>query len=234
MTTYSRSDWGARAPKGGPGSLDPSEVEGIALHWPAMKSPLRTPADVKAALRGWQNYHMDGHGWSDIAYQVAVDQDGNRYELRGLRTQSGANGDAAVNQRFGAILLVLAPGEEPSAAMMREARAVIAEHRALFPKSRRVVGHSQIRPEGTACPGPIVQRLINAGAFNTATAPVPEEEDLMAILDEALNANDPKGRAETQNVTVREALIAMVIEASANGAPQTKAYLDNARQSKAG
>jgi hypothetical protein len=165
VTHYTRADWNARPARSGPGALNPRKVVGLAFHWPAMSSPLTSPAAVMAALRSWQAYHMDGHGWSDVAYQVAVDQAGNRYELRGLAIQSGANGDAAVNETYGAVLLILAPGEKPSAAMVTEARQVVAEHRALFPKSTRLVGHGQIRPEPTACPGPAAQAAINAGTF---------------------------------------------------------------------
>jgi hypothetical protein len=179
MTRYSRAEWGARSSRGGPGNLTPSRVEGIALHWPAMSRPLRGFQTVAAALRGWQNYHMDGQGWSDIGYQLAVDQDGNRYDLRGIATQSGANGDTDVNERFGAVLLILAPGEEPTGAMVTEVRNVIADHRRLFPHSRRIVGHSDIRPEATACPGPAVTRGLRAGVFN----PNQTEETDMPLTD---------------------------------------------------
>lgn len=178
MTTYPRAAWGARPSRGGPGPLTPSRVEGIALHWPAMSSPLRTVDAVKAALRNWQSYHMDDQGWSDIGYQVAVDQAGNRYELRGLAIQSGANGGTDVNERFGACLLVLAPGEEPTAEMVTEVRRVVADHRRLFPKSHRIVGHGDIRPEPTTCPGPAVSRGIRAGVFEPAN-----QEDDMAAED---------------------------------------------------
>lgn len=164
MTRYSRAEIGLRPARGGPGPLWPSRVEGIALHWPAMSRPLTTVEAVKNALRGWQAYHLS-KGWSDIGYQVAVDQDGNRYDLRGLATQSGANGDEDVNERFGAVLLILAPGEQPSAAMVAEVRQVIADHRALFPRSTKIVGHSDIRPEPTACPGPAALAAIRAGKF---------------------------------------------------------------------
>ncbi len=160
MTWYHRRDWGARPARPGPGRLDPSKVVGLALHWPAMNKPIRGVPAVLAALRGWQNYHMDTHGWSDIGYQEAIDQDGNVYRLRGIRRQSGANGDQHVNQRYGAILLILAPGETPTPKMLRALRRRIRRHRRLFPKSTQVVGHGQIRPDPTACPGPIVQRLI--------------------------------------------------------------------------
>lgn len=166
MTRYSREDWRARPATGGPGPLNPADVVGIALHWPAMGGPLKNVEDVKAGLRAWQTYHMDTQGWSDIAYQEAVDQQGNVYALRGLRTQPGANGNEDLNERFGALLLVVGPGEEPSQALIKAVRRRIARHRDLFPKSRRIVGHGEIRPGGTACPGPKVQALIGQGIFN--------------------------------------------------------------------
>ena len=174
MTVYDRKDWGARAPRGGPGPLDPDNVIGLAFHWPAMSGRIRTVDDAKAALRAWQNYHMDGRGWSDIAYQVAVDQMGNRYWLRGLRTQSGANGDTDANERYGAVLLLVGPGEGCSEEMVQEVRRVVRDHRRHFPNSRKLVGHGQIRPEPTACPGPAVQSLISGGLFEPDWTPKPK------------------------------------------------------------
>lgn len=165
MTVFSRAAWGARPSRGGPGDLDPARVVGLAFHWPAMTRPLTTVAAVKAALRGWQDYHMDGQGWSDIAYQVAVDQAGNEYTLRGLGTISGANGDSTVNRTHGSLLLILAPGETPTRAMIRTVRRVVKRHRALFPNSTQLVGHTDIRPEPTACPGPAVDAALDAGVF---------------------------------------------------------------------
>lgn len=165
MVYVTRAEWGARPARSGPGQLSASQVEAMVLHWPAMARPLRGVGPVSAALRGWQNFHMDGHGWSDIAYQEAVDQDGNVYGLRGLRTQSAANGDQDVNERYGALLLILAPGEQPSDLMLAMVRQRVEVHRELYPRSRRVVGHSDVRPEPTQCPGPIVLQLAHAGAF---------------------------------------------------------------------
>jgi hypothetical protein len=165
VTIISRAEWGARPAHGGPGPLDPSQVIGLAFHWPAMTKPIRGTANVARALRGWQAYHMDSNGWSDIAYQVAVDQDGNEYELRGLRTTSGANGDGGVNARYGAVLLILAPGEKPSPEMIGTVRRIVARHREFFPKSRLLVGHSDIRAGGTACPGPAVQAALKGRVF---------------------------------------------------------------------
>lgn len=191
MTIISRAEWGARPAHGGPGPLDPSKVIGLAFHWPAMSKPIRGTANVAAALRGWQAYHMDGQGWSDIAYQAAVDQDGNEYELRGLRTTSGANGDSDVNSRYGAVLLILAPGEQPSPEMIGAVRRIVARHREFFPKSRALVGHGDIRPGGTACPGPAVQAALKARVFE------PRSYTRGEAVDGALkNLRDAKGQGE--------------------------------------
>lgn len=166
MTEFiSRDEWGARPPRPGPGRLTPSRVRGVALHWPATRTRLDTIPEVSAALRSWQTYHMETHGWSDIAYQLAVDQRGNVYRLRGLRTQSGANGDTEQNETYGAFLLVLAIGEKPTPAMVAATQRRIARFREVFPKGTRIVGHQDIRPEPTSCPGPAVMGLIHAGRF---------------------------------------------------------------------
>lgn len=166
MTRYRRTEWGARAPEPGPGRADLRAVTGIVLHWPAMAKPLRGFKAVSAGLRGWQAYHMDTHGWSDIAYQEAIDQDGNVYVLRGLRTQPGANGDSASNITNGALLLILAPGEYPTDKMVKAVKRRIKRHRDIFPNARAIRSHNDVRPEPTACPGPIVTDMIRTGEFN--------------------------------------------------------------------
>jgi len=188
--TYSRADWGARPAKPGPGPLFGSTVKSFVLHWPAMSKPLTTVTAVMAALRSWQDYHMDDKGWSDIAYQEAYDQAGNTYILRGLDMQSGANGDEDGNEENGAALLILAPGEQPSEAMITAVRGGVARHRGLFRNSRGVKGHSDVRPEPTSCPGPIVLAMIRAGAFE----PRPSTKPLRKAITPAIRAARKIGR----------------------------------------
>jgi len=205
-----RSAWNARPPKGGPGSLVASRVEGIAFHWPgATTSRPISRAAVPRALRGWQDFHMDGRGWSDIAYQVAVDQWGRVWTLRGLTTQSGANGDQDVNRRFAAVLLVLVEGEHPSPAMIDAVRLVVDDLRRLYPRARRLVGHGQIRPGGgTECPGPAVLAALAHHAF-AAAAPAPTNEgDEMQTHDKIAKwdpEHDEKGDALTVGQTLNQA-----------------------------
>lgn len=202
------SEWITRAqiglrPARGSTALVASRVEGWAWHWPGSAKPINAVGDagfrrVCSALRGWQDYHMDGHGWSDIAYMWAVDQVGRKYTLRGLNIQSAANGDQDVNRRFGAGLLILGPGETPTPAMMRTALETGAEFCARYRGARKKpYGHQDVRPRNssgdktTDCPGPIAEALINAGRFtvgasvpSTPTVPT-DEENVMAGLTQA-------------------------------------------------
>jgi len=148
-------------------------VRGVAIHWPATSTPIR---HVPSALRGYQTFHMRTRGWTDIAYQVAVDQDGALWELRGFGARSAANGNAVLNASYGAVLALLAEREEPSPAMLAGLRAAVAEWRRLHPhpSARAVVTHAEIRPAGTECPGPILSRLVAARALEpSAAAPSP-------------------------------------------------------------
>lgn len=189
-TYLPRSAWGARAPRGST-SLAPSVVVGEALHWPGMAKPIDAVGDagkarVASALRGWQNYHMDDRGWSDIAYQIAIDQVGRAWTLRGLNIRSAANGDATVNKLYGAFLLILAPGEQPSAAMKAAVKNVIRDFRARMPHaSATPKGHKDVRAAGTDCPGPLAYAAIQHGDFTPSSTPssASTEDPLMTISD---------------------------------------------------
>jgi hypothetical protein len=207
-----RSAWEARAPRGST-ALVPSEVENTAFHWPGMKSRIDAAGDIgmrriASALRGWQTFHMDSRGWSDIAYQVAIDQAGRAWTLRGINIRSGANGDGTVNRKYGAILLILAPGEKMSAAMKATARAVVADYRKRDPKMpAKPTTHGAVRPGGTTCPGPIAAAAIAAGELNAATSTSPgatmafdttEVNQIRAAVQAELEEFRPKFRADMQ------------------------------------
>lgn len=189
MTEWiTREQIGLRPRNGGGIALKVANVDGYALHWPGMAKPIDATGAagqrrVCSALRGWQDYHMDVRGWSDIAYEAAVDQAGRKYTLRGLNIQSGANGNQDVNLRYGAILLVLAPGENPSAAMIATVKEVGGEFCRRYTGARKKpYGHRDVRPRNsqgqqtTDCPGDIAEALILAGKLTpgTTTPPPPD------------------------------------------------------------
>lgn len=188
-----RSAWTTRAPEGSR-SLTPSLVENVAFHWPGMAKAINATGDagrarVASALRGWQRFHMDVRGWSDIAYQMAIDQAGRVWTLRGVNIRSGANGNGDTNTRYGAILLILGPGEQPSAAMIASARALLVIYRRRYSRMPvKPTWHGAIRQGGgTACPGPAAIAAIKAGKFNAGTSspdptptPTPTEGSMTA------------------------------------------------------
>jgi peptidoglycan hydrolase-like protein with peptidoglycan-binding domain len=170
-----RSAWTTVGPRGRV-ALVPSRVKGYAVHWPGTTAPIGDPGQGAIARRldGYRRFHQQDRGWLDIAYQVAFDQAGRAWELRGITIESGANGNGTLNKNYGAVLLLLGPGEEPSEAML----AALADwHRtrwlATSPHATEVVRHGDIRPAGTDCPGPIVRALIRSGRILTSAAGKP-------------------------------------------------------------
>lgn len=233
MVTYlPRSAWGARAPRSGPGDLTVSRVEGAVIHWPGMEDRrLYSSAAVASALRGWQAYHMDDKGWSDIAYQVAVDQAGRAWTLRGLRTQSGANGNNDVNERYGAILLIVGTGEEPTAELIATTREVIRDFRGIYPGGTAIKPHSAVRPEPTDCPGNAVRALITARAFEPGrpTTDTNQEDEMtpaqMTELKEFIEART-KAYAIANNNYTRQVLSSTAKALMAADAATDKAQAD--------
>lgn len=168
-TLRPRSEWTDRGPVKALTRLDPDKVIGTAIHWPGTTAAIGDSgaSGTVRRLEGYRRFHTAappiGKGWNDIAYQVAIDQGGRIYSARGLEWQSAANGTEALNERYVAVLLLVGPGEQPSAAMLDSFRWLRQRILARYPLARKVVGHGQIRPKGTACPGPLVMAHIRSG-----------------------------------------------------------------------
>src|SRR5690625_6100454 len=112
-----RSRW-TRTKTNAPAARSGSLV-GVALHYPGSRGTIGTESEAQTAARleGYRRQHVNGNGWKDIAYNVAVDQRGNVWTLRGVSKQSGATGTTAANRSHGAILLLVGNNEQPSADM---------------------------------------------------------------------------------------------------------------------
>lgn len=96
MPLVTRAQWGARAPRPRTTSISskPSITvhwEGAGWHWPWDHST----CDNK--VRNIQDFHMDGRGWSDIAYNYVNCPHGYTYEGRGYDERSSANGQDSFN-----------------------------------------------------------------------------------------------------------------------------------------
>lgn len=108
-----------------------------------MKRPL-----VREQVRGIQRFHMDDRGWSDIAYNFLVAEDGRIFEGRGW----GWVGAATYNwNSHSHSFCYLGMGDGPISEEARKSfRWLRAEHARRYGRSY-CKGHRDVR--ATACPG---------------------------------------------------------------------------------
>ena len=164
MTFHPRTDW-TKTPAADAHRVDPDALRGVAIHWNGPAVPKSALKDPRSYLEGVRRFHTGVREWSDIAYNFAVDQNGDVWELRGRGHKSGANGDEHVNTTHLAILCVIGEGQIPSPAMVAGVGRAVARVRAKYPQARQVVGHCDLRVAGTACPGKRLYNHVESGAF---------------------------------------------------------------------
>lgn len=99
----SRGQWGARAPKRRKVGKLTAKTTG---HWNGPKVPVTKHESCPSLIRGIQNYHMDGRGWSDIAYNFVVCQHGVIFEGRGLNVENAGQGTNVGNRTSHAVLML--------------------------------------------------------------------------------------------------------------------------------
>lgn len=156
-----RSAWTKTKSNAVPAKAD--QMTGVALHYPGAGSAIGVESvqATAARLEGYRRMHVNGKGWKDIAYNVAVDQAGRVWTLRGVSRQSGANGTGAANRAYGSVLMLVGNTEAPSQEM------IAATLYAVRLWDVRYKGVKFIRPHGyfvsTACPGTAIRRLLNDG-----------------------------------------------------------------------
>ncbi|UMB68206.1 N-acetylmuramoyl-L-alanine amidase [Mycobacterium paraterrae] len=142
-----RDAWGARPAR--PGGKHHT-ITRMTLHHEAVA--LGDNRNAPERLRQDQRYHQDQKGWIDIAYHVAVDRNGNLYELR----STDLAGDTATDYDTTGHFLVLCEGDfdrEPvSEAQLRGTALAFAWAAQQFRiKSDTLAGHRDFAQ--TSCPG---------------------------------------------------------------------------------
>jgi len=106
MKFVPRNQWEARSPK----YVNRSDMRNKPTgHWngpQVIVSGKNTWSHSKCAslVRGIQNFHMDGKGWADIAYNFVVCPHGYVFEGRGINVRNGANGTNSGNANSHAIM----------------------------------------------------------------------------------------------------------------------------------
>lgn len=174
----SRADAGLRAPKSVSKSITPAKG-GVSPHYGGGRQSAAEPgsdhARCVATWRGWQRFHMDSHGWSDIAYTGGFCNHGFAFAGRGAGVRTAANGTNAGNQNFYAVTWIGGEGQTPTKEALDAADWWIEQLRKSG-AGNAVKPHRFFKPTG--CPGdPLVgyaaERDGKALPQDNAPAPAP-------------------------------------------------------------
>lgn len=205
MAYYSRSSW-TSAGKGGTVLKGTGRtMTTIYIHYPGSGGTIgkASVASTKSRLEGYRKQHKNGNGWADIAYNVAVDQSGNVWELRGIDRQSGANGGTASNRSGQAILVLVGNNEAPTAECVAGIKDAVRRIRAVHPKAKTIRGHQQSPDASTACPGAHLMKLVRSGGLepgaSVPSAPAPKP----AVVNGKLTVDGRLGTATVKALQKR-------------------------------
>ena len=178
-TIHPRSAWTTRPPTGTT-PLRPGALSVVDIHWPAHEGRIgRDRARIVAALRSWQDDHMDRRGWRDIAYSVAVDLAGDVWILRGWDVQDGGVADRSDDVT---VLLIMGMDDKMTPEMKAGAVWAMDEHERRRGRPLRRTWHGAL--SRTDCPGPEATAWARAGFPITTTT---QEEEEMPLTDHDLD-----------------------------------------------
>jgi hypothetical protein len=156
-----REVWGARSAK--PQLMSAHTVGRLTIHHAGTQTGTTGPAQ----FRGWQNWHMDGQGWGDIAYHLLIGIDGTVYQGR----DPSYEGDTGTTYDTTGHFLVVVEGnfdnEEPTQEQIDSLTRVLAAASDEFVVSPETIsGHRD--HAATTCPGTHLHSLIGSGELQTA------------------------------------------------------------------
>lgn len=173
MKLVTRNEWGARPPKGDLTRL--ATARGVKIHYVGSRvNPSGSSTCGQHCLdmvRGIQAHHMDGNGWTTIAYNLLVCEHGTVFEGRGAGWMSAANGPGLNSAHYAVCALLGDKGlTEPSDAMLNglvDAIRYLRNHGA----GLEVKGHRD--GYSTSCPGDVLYAWVKRGAPRPGGSPPP-------------------------------------------------------------
>jgi hypothetical protein len=157
----SREAWGAAPPE--VAAMVPHVIKRLTVHHAGTQSGVTGPAQI----RGWQEWHMVGQGWPDLAYHVVIGVDGKIYEGRDLSYR----GDTGTSYDTTGHFLVVVEGnfevERPTPAQWESLVVVLAWAAERYEVSPGTIsGHGD--HAATLCPGQHLEHRIHSGELASA------------------------------------------------------------------
>jgi hypothetical protein len=155
-----REGWGARPAD--TGRMIPHTITRLTVHHAGTQRTTTGPPQY----RGWQDWHMIGQGWPDLAYHVIIGVDGAVYEGR----DPAFRGDTGTTYDTTGHFLVVVEGDfevdHPTPAQLDALTAVLAwaaEHYGV--SSATITGHGD--HAATLCPGAHLESYITSGELRS-------------------------------------------------------------------
>lgn len=170
-----REQWGALAARSA-GNRYVLPLLGTAVHYngPAMGLIGKPHTACVTAVQGIQRFHINGRGWTDIAYPYLICPHGHVFE--GRRGGNAANGATYANERYSAAMCLIGGDEKPTPEMLTGVKQV-TDHIGGVVKPHRAF-------TSTSCPGEPLASWIAAGCpvdKQPAKKPTPETPSLERI-----------------------------------------------------
>lgn len=185
-----RAAAGLRGPKSVSNDITPANG-GVAVHYGGPRQPAAEigadHAKCVSTWRAWQNYHMNTHGWVDLAYTGGFCNHNYALAGRGAGVRTAANGTNVGNQNFYAVTWIGGEGQTPSRGALDALEWWINE-------LRNGGAGRQVRPhryfKSTGCPGnplvPVAANLNNADIQTAPSAPTSAIVELTKRIQTAL------------------------------------------------
>lgn len=167
----SRSELKMRLPRSVSYNINP-ERGGSTKHYGGSGSAPIKHEDCLKRWLSWQNYHMDGHGWVDIAYTAGYCNHGYVFAGRGYGVRTAAQGTDIGNQTAYAFVWIGGDVDNPTRAALDALDWLIVDARAHGKAGKLFNNHRDWH--STGCPGDYLAKY--AGDFllpNKADLPSP-------------------------------------------------------------
>lgn len=176
-----RADAKLRPPRSVSRNITPGRG-GAAVHYGGPAQRIRSHAECVARWRNWQTFHMDTHGWVDIAYTGGFCDHGYALAGRGLGIRTAANGTDTGNQNYSAFVWIGGEGEIPTIKAVNALEWWVQQARD-HGAGLRARAHQVFT--STSCPGShlttVAARLDNRPIPKPTPAPAPVQEDEMKL-----------------------------------------------------
>ena len=219
MTLITRAEWGARQPTSVTALSTP--VREIWIHHGAGSST--GPVEQ---WRGYQRYHMDTLGWSDIAYSFGIGRGGEVLEGRGALRVGGGTGSPQDSYSYSVCFIGNFETEQPTQAALDACADLLADLIESQLLTRDFTIHGDREKNQTACPGKHLYARIQE--IRTAALAIVDDtqgEDMLTV-DLIRTGHTAKGADEF----ARAALAELGFRPGAQGLQMEQAVIRAKRQ----